>query len=133
MYLAFLSDRAEDGQMQIYLLSASGGEAIQLTDSEGEMMLQGGVPTIEWSPDGKKLAYMKVDSETEAEKRAKAAGRDEIEFEKHPKWMRLYVVDIETRETVTASPDRLQVWDFGWSPDGEHFAAAVSDLPFHDY
>ena len=114
-YLAFLSDREEDGQMQVYLMPAGGGEPERLTDGPGAMMLHGGVPTIEWSPDGSRLAFMKCDH----------IDGDPVEFEKLAGWMRLYVIDIESSNTMAVSPDGLQVWDFGWSPDGEHFAAAV--------
>ena len=129
-YLAFLSDRAHDGQYQVYLLPADGGEAVQLTDTEGPFPTQGGVPTIEWSPDGSKLAYIKYDPETEEEKTRKAEKRDVVEFEQHPKFMRIYVIDVESGEETCVSPDSLQIWDFCWSPDGEHFAAVASDLPF---
>ena len=129
-HLAFLSDRAEDGQYQVYLLPANGGEAVQITDTEGSFPTQGGVPTIEWSPDGSKLAYIKYDPETEDEKRRKAEKRDVVEFEQHPKFLRIYVIDVETRELTCASPDGLQIWDYCWSPDGAHFAAVASDLPF---
>ncbi len=128
--LAFLSDRAQDGQYQVYLLPADGGEAVQLTDMEGPVPTQGGVPSISWSPDGCKLAYLKYDPETEEEKTRKAEKRDVVEFEQHPKFMRIYVVDVATGQEACASPDNLQIWDFGWSPDGNSFAAVVSDLPF---
>ena len=121
-HLAFLSDRDDDGQMQVYLMPAGGGEPERLTDGPGPMMLHGGVPTIEWSPDGSRLAFMKCDH----------VDGDPIEFERLEGWMRLYVIDIASRATSAVSPNGLQVWDFGWSPDGDHFAATVSDDPFHD-
>ena len=39
-HLAFLSDRIQDGQYQIYILPWNGGEAIQLTDTEGAFPTQ---------------------------------------------------------------------------------------------
>ena len=57
----------------------------------------------------------------------------DIDFEKQAKFMRIYVVDIQSQEQTCVSPDGLQIWDFCWSPDGEHFAAVASDLPFETH
>src|SRR5215469_10605038 len=43
--LAFLSDRAQDGILQVYTISVNGGEARRLTEAKG------GVADLAWSPD----------------------------------------------------------------------------------
>ncbi|HOO60044.1 MAG TPA: S9 family peptidase [Candidatus Mcinerneyibacteriales bacterium] len=50
-FLAFLSDRAEEGRFQIYLLPSDGGEARPLTH------LKGSFASLSWSPDAKWLAF----------------------------------------------------------------------------
>jgi dipeptidyl aminopeptidase/acylaminoacyl peptidase len=47
--LAFLSNRADEDQFQIYLLPMAGGDARRLTS------LQGSFDVIQWSPDGRTL------------------------------------------------------------------------------
>jgi dipeptidyl aminopeptidase/acylaminoacyl peptidase len=128
--LAFLSDRIEDGQRQIYLLPRNGGEAIQLTKIKGAIPNPRGLSPMEWSPDGKKIAFLKSDTETEEEKERKRTRDDVIEFEKSPKYIRLHVVDVQTGEVSCVSPNGLQVWEFCWSTSGREFAAVASDLPF---
>lgn len=128
--LAFLSDRAEDGQRQIYLLPKTGGEAIQITEIEGAIPTPRGLSPMVWSPDGKSIAFLKTDPETDDEKRRKQEKDDPIEFERHPKYTRVYVVDVVSKEIECVSPEGLQVWEFCWSPDGAEVAAVASDSPF---
>ncbi len=128
--LAFLSDREKDGQRQICLLPISGGEAVQATSVEGAIPSPRSLDPMAWSPDGKRIAFVKTDPETEDEKKRRREKDDHIEFEQHPKYTRLYALDIDTREVACVSPDGLQVWEFCWSPTGEEFAAVASDSPF---
>ena len=128
--LAFLSDRAEDGQRQVYLLPTGGGEAVQVTHIEGSVPTPRGLNPMAWSPDGKSIAFLKTDPETEEENRRKDEKDDAIEFEKDPKYTRLYVVDVGSGRVSCVSPDGLQVWEFCWSPTGREVAAVASDLPF---
>ena len=128
--LAFLSDREEDGQRQIWLLPRAGGEATQLTHVDGTIPSPRSLEPMAWSPDGKRIAFIKVDPETEDEKRHKQDKSDIIEFEQHPKYARLYTVDIDSGEESCVSPDGLQVWEFCWSPTSDEIAAVASDVPF---
>ena len=128
--LAFLSDRDEDGASQLYLLPRNGGEATRLTRVTGDVPTGRSLSSLAWSPDGARIAYLMEDPETEDEKRRKSDKDDHIEFEKDPKYTRLYVINVETREEVCVSPDGLQVWEFCWAPSGQEFAAVASDLPY---
>jgi dipeptidyl aminopeptidase/acylaminoacyl peptidase len=60
--LAFLSDIAQKGQLQLYLVPATGGEARSLTS------LTGYVEKAKWSPDGRTIAVLNI-----AESQARAA------------------------------------------------------------
>ena len=128
--LAFLSDREEKEIFQIYLLPRTGGEALQLTSLDGGVSIPGNLDPIAWSRDGKRIAYLRTDPQTEEEKRRKKEKDDAIEFERSPKFARLYIVDLESGESDCVSPDALQVWEFSWWPGDDGFVAVASDLPF---
>ena len=128
--LAFLSDRVEEGQRQVYLMPSGGGEAGRLTQVTGAIPGPRGLNPMSWSPDGSKIAFLKTDPETEDEKRRREEKRDVIEFERSPKYTRLYLVDVATREVSCVSPAGLQIWEFSWAPSGRQVAVVTSDLPF---
>ena len=128
--LAFLSDRLKEGQRQVFLISPDGGEALPLTDIQGAIPTPRGLNALQWSPDGRRLAFLREDPETGEERRRREALDDAIEFEQNPKFVRVWVVDLATKELRCVSPDGLQIWEFAWSPDSQGFAAVVSDVPY---
>jgi dipeptidyl aminopeptidase/acylaminoacyl peptidase len=81
---------------------------------------------MEWSPDGRLIAFLA----TEPPPKRDADAGDEIEFEKHPVFTRIHIVNIESGEIEAVSPEGLHIWEFCWSPNGKEFAAVVSDLPY---
>ena len=128
--LAFLSDRLDSGQRQVYLLSRAGGEALPLTNIDGDIPSPRGLNSLQWSPDGQSLAFLMQDPDTDEERAKKRAKDDAIVFESDPKFVRLWTVQVSTGELECVSPDGLQVWEFAWHPDGHEFAAVVSDDPY---
>jgi dipeptidyl aminopeptidase/acylaminoacyl peptidase len=121
--LAFLSDRGPEGTMQVYLLPRHGGEARRLTDASGSMSWP------EWSPDGRFVSFLMRDpGPPDAPPRTE--GDDAIELEQDVAFLRLSVADVSTGEARAVSPEKLQIWDYDWSPDNSCFAALVSDEPF---
>ena len=140
--IAFLSNRDDKDQPQIYLIPFAGGEARRLTDLKGEFA------SIEWSPDGSRLLcqFRKKDQEAierEEDNQKKELGivsrRIERVFYKldgdgflpNERW-HIWTIDAETGEgtRLTDSPvyDEL---DPRWSPDGEEivFCSNHADDP----
>jgi dipeptidyl aminopeptidase/acylaminoacyl peptidase len=128
--LAFVSDRLEDGQRQVFVLNPHGGEASALTDVTGAIPSPRGLNALQWSPDGSSLAFLKEDTESDDEKRKKEEKDDAIEFEQNPKYVRLWTVDAQSREVKCVSPDDIQIWEFAWHPNSREIAAVVSDAPY---
>lgn len=131
--IAFLSDRIVDGQRQIYKISPTGGEAIQLTNIEGSIPTPRGLNPLTWTPDGTKLLFLKLDGQNEQEKATERDRQDVILFEDAPKYTRLHSVDIDSQELECVSPDRLQIWEFTIASSGRDIAAVASDLPFEQH
>ena len=128
--VAFLSDRAEDGKFQLYIIRREGGEAIQLTFQQGVSTPVREVPRYTWSPDGRSIAFLMQDAEDEESRRRREGGDDAVEFEYAPRYTRVWVVDIDSKLIRRVTTGDVQVWEFDWSPDGKEFALIVSDAPY---
>ena len=128
--LAFLSDRIQQGQRQLFRLSITGGEAFPLTNVKGSIPCPRGLNSIQWSPDGMKLAFLMEAPDPKNQRRGTPIRSDVIEFEKTPRFVQLWTVDLSTQEVQCVSPPGLQIWEFCWHPDGNQFAVVASDLPW---
>ena len=128
--LAFVSDRVKAGQRQIYLLSADGGEARQLTNVTGSIPSPRSLDPMKWMPDGSALTFQMIDPDDDAGKEAVEAGRDAIEYEEDPRFTRIWRVGLDGNEPKQISPDGIQIWEYAISPDGRSVAAVISDVPY---
>lgn len=128
--LAFISDRSRVDDFQIYLISKEGGEAESLTTGAPVQHPYRDISMFKWSPDGSRIAYLQKDVLSQIENSKRASGHDEINFEAHPLFSRVYIVDVATRKTHVVTRGNVQVWEFDWSPDGKELALICSALPF---
>lgn len=144
--IAFLSNRLDEKQPQIYIIPIDGGEAQQLTDLKGEFS------GFEWSPDGRKIVcqFRIKDQEAverEADERAKELGvvqrhydrlaykLDGVGFLPKERW-HIWTIDTLSGEAVQLTDH--PVYDETspiWSPDGSSilFISNRSDDPDIDY
>src|SRR3990172_7035799 len=122
-WLAFLSDRMnEDGKDELFLLSRQGVEARRLFEAKSGVGGEARAHPFAWSPDGRQIAFLMSDPETDEEKKAKEQKNDPILFEHDHKFMRVWLAEVATGETRCVTTEAMQVWGFGWSPDGKQFA-----------
>ncbi len=121
--LAFISNRKDREQSSIYLLPIDGGEAQRLGDLEGNLS------DLTWSPDGKFLSVIRVDPETEEEKKRKKDDRDDpIVFEEDLKFARLWVIEVETGKARCLTTAQRNVWDSAWHPDGSQLVYLTTPI-----
>jgi dipeptidyl aminopeptidase/acylaminoacyl peptidase len=123
-WLAFTSDREEEGTWQLFRMPAEGGEAERLTDRKG------GVESFGWSPDGTRIAFTAVEeSWCEDKKRREEEGDDGDVWGERLGFLRLRMLHLDSGrvETVTAA-DR-HVTEFSWSPPGRELAVALARRP----
>ncbi len=125
-WIAFLSQRGESTQTQVYAISIAGGEAMQLTRAENS------VSVFRWSPDGNRIAYVVTDPKTKEETQAEKEGRDWTVADRNYKHARLYVIDVKSKESHRVIKTDLTVHDFDWSPDGKRLVVGTTETPLVD-
>jgi dipeptidyl aminopeptidase/acylaminoacyl peptidase len=118
--LAFLSDAARPGQLQLYVASVAGGAARRLT------RLKGFLSSPAWSPDGKTIALLFIENAPGAAGPLAAVAPPEGVVESKIFEQRLTLVDVSTGSTRAISPPDLYVYEFDWSPDSRRLAGTAA-------
>jgi dipeptidyl aminopeptidase/acylaminoacyl peptidase len=136
--IAFLSDAANAGQRQLYVMSvsgragsgkgagngtgngASGGVAKKLTDVKGYLA----APS--WSPDGKTIAVLFTENATRASGPLVAETPETGEIKDAFYEQRLAVVDLASGKLRQISPADTYIYEYDWSPDGLRFAVTAA-------
>ena len=90
--LGFLSDREKDGERQVWMMMADGGEAWAATSQKG------GVTGFRWSPDGKQLLLTAADQPNKDEEDRKKVKDDTIVIDRDTKMSHLWLWNIEKKE-----------------------------------
>jgi dipeptidyl aminopeptidase/acylaminoacyl peptidase len=110
--LAFLSDREKDGERQVWMIRADGGEAWAVTSHKG------GVSGFRFSPDGKQLVLTATDQPSKDEEERKKLKDDTILIDRDLKMAHLWLWNIEKKEEKRITEGDFTVSDPQWSPDG---------------
>jgi dipeptidyl aminopeptidase/acylaminoacyl peptidase len=118
--LAFLSDAASRGQLQLFVADASNGASVQLTHLKGFLSGPG------WSPDGKTIALLFTENATRAAGPLVAETPDEGVVSEDFLEQRLTLVDASTSGLRQISPADLYVYEFDWSPDSKRLAITAA-------
>jgi dipeptidyl aminopeptidase/acylaminoacyl peptidase len=120
--LAFLSDAAKAGQLQLYVMDAAGpsGSARKLTQVKGFLATPG------WSPSGKTIAVLFTENATRAAGPLVAETPETGEIKDSFFEQRLALVDVATAKIDQISPADTYVYEYDWSPDGLHFAVTAA-------
>jgi dipeptidyl aminopeptidase/acylaminoacyl peptidase len=120
--LAFLSDTAKAGQLQLYVIEAAGpaGSARKLTQ------VRGFLSTPNWSPDGKTIAILFTENATRAAGPLVAETPETGEIKDAFFEQRLALVDVATTRLRQISPADTYVYEYDWAPDGLRFAVTAA-------
>jgi dipeptidyl aminopeptidase/acylaminoacyl peptidase len=120
--LAFLSDAAKAGQLQLYLMDVAGpaGSARKLTQVKGFLSTPG------WSPSGKTIAVLFTENATRAAGPLVAETPETGEIKDSFFEQRLALVDIASGKLDQISPADTYIYEYDWSPDGLRFAVTAA-------
>jgi dipeptidyl aminopeptidase/acylaminoacyl peptidase len=120
--LAFLSDAAKAGQLQLYIMDVAGpsGSARKLTQVKGFLSSPG------WSPSGKTIAVLFTENATRAAGPLVAETPETGEIKDSFFEQRLALVDVATAKLDQISPADTYIYEYDWSPDGLRFAVTAA-------
>ena len=124
--LAFLSGR--EGKTQIWMMRLMGGEPIAISSDEQS------ISRFKWSPDGKHIAFVMRDEDTEDEKKAKKEKRYVTLVDQDFKYNHLYTLSTTADEKGEYNVQRLtrgefNITSFDWAPDGSKIVFAHQPDP----
>lgn len=131
-FVAFLSERprpgargddAGDAKRQVWLIRPDGGEAIPLTEAPGS------VSSLEWSADGKTIAFLAREPKSEDRRRREKEKDDAWTPSEAWAWTRLWVIDVATRQARQLTTGELHVTGMSLAPDGRTVAFAGQPTP----
>lgn len=120
--LAFLSNRVDPKKEGLYLVPVDGGEAQRLGEIEGSL------GNVRWSPDGKTIALLREDPETDEEEKRKEEKNDPVVVEEELKNVRIWLVDVETGKARCLTFGQRSVLDYCWAPDGSRIVFISTPL-----
>src|SRR5882762_4236448 len=135
-WIAFLSDRpgqikdTPEGKKQLYVISADGGEAQQMTKAEND------IGAFEWAPDSRRIAFAVLDPESKTLKDRKEKYGEYSVVHADYQMAHLWMIDLPDG-TTNAAPeakrltegDAFSMGSFAWSPDGTRIAFSAQSDP----
>jgi dipeptidyl aminopeptidase/acylaminoacyl peptidase len=124
--LAFLTDREKDGERQVWMMMADGGEAWAVTTHKG------GVSGFRFSPDGKQLLLSATDQPSKDEEDRKKVKDDTMVIDADIRMTHLWLWNIDKKEEKRLTEGSFTVSDPQWSPDGTRISYTTRPTPKAD-
>jgi dipeptidyl aminopeptidase/acylaminoacyl peptidase len=111
-----------DDVPQVVVMSAAGGEPRAVTSTKE------GTAIFEWSPDGKRIAYLAPDPPSDDEQKRKKEKSYVIEVDRNERPPRIWVQNVGGGKAVALTPTNQYVAGLTWSPDANTIAYAASPM-----
>jgi Tol biopolymer transport system component len=124
--IAFLTDREKDGERQVWMMMADGGESWAVTSHKG------GVSGYRFAPDGKRLLLTAVDQPSKDEEDRKKVKDDTMVIDRDIKMSHLWLFDIDKKEEKRLTEGEFTISDPQWAPDGTRVSYTTRPTPKAD-
>ncbi len=121
--LAFLSDCEKEGQLQLYVVTADGGQAQRMTSVNGL------IADPRWSPDGSRIGLLFTQGISRAAGPMQPGEVQTGVIDEKVSVQRLSMVELSSSEFRQVSSSDLHVYEYDWSPDGSQCAAIAARPP----
>lgn len=124
--IAFLDRRPHndaEAKAQIHVIPVDGGEAQVVTRASEN------VSEFVWAPDGQGFFYVSREEKGQERKDAEEKGQDWVVADQDLRHLRLYHVDLETRQSRQVTQADLSLRQIAVSPDGRRVAALAAETP----
>ncbi len=127
--LAFFSDCSSSNQLQVFTVDSAGS-----APPRGLTQLKGYVSHLEWSPDGRSLSLLYVESGSRAPTPMAAENKavGVIDDLQNRDVQRVALVDPRSGEFKQVTPAALYIFEYDWSPDSKSFAYTAAPPPGDD-
>ena len=123
--IAFLSDRANRGFSQLYLIAVNGGEAKALTSTKSKRNIE----TFSWSPNGGFIAFTSPDEPTEEDERREKERDDTHVYGENRPYNRLRLLSLASQEVETIASGDFHITELAWHPRGTEIAYIARQTP----
>src|SRR5438128_11512839 len=124
--IAFLTDREKDGERQVWMMMADGGEAWAVTSHKG------GVSGFRFSPDSKQLLLSAADQPSKEEEDRKKVKDDTMVVDHDIKMTHLWLFDVAKKEEKRLTEGNFTVSDPQWLTDGTRITYTTRPTPKAD-
>jgi dipeptidyl aminopeptidase/acylaminoacyl peptidase len=117
--LAFVSNRADADEAQLYIHYITTEQTHQLTH------LRGKVDTPKWLPQGDTISFL-YDGTSDPKKRPDP---DPVVVDAEPIFKRVWTLDVESGQLTAITPPNYHIFEYAWSCDGTKLAVLTSSHP----
>ena len=114
--LAYLSDVASTGQVQLYVTTPGSGKPKKLTS------LKGALNDPRWAPDGRHIGVLFIENSARIPGPTEATTPDSGVVESHVYEQRLTLIDSQSGAVRQISPADMYVYEYDWSPGSDKLA-----------
>lgn len=116
----FISKLDGDKNSNIFTVSKDGGKPKPLVSEKSDVL------SFLISPDGNKVAYIRLDDINPKKSELLSKGFDAEIYEEEYQHRNLYLYDINKKESKQIT-SAVSVFEFDWSPDSKNIVAAIAD------